>query len=194
MVNVALKRIFPFFLFLFFFLFCDSRPRTPPSKEQWDEFRKTPENHRKILTFEKFLQLNQVLNVVPAEQLLRQGTDWRQAESPPFSIPPRDLWPNILPTLRVIRDLILPEIGPVTVVSGFRDAEYNVKAGGAKSSRHLLFSAVDLVPNREIDRIELHNRLLNLWQKKGPEKKIGLGLYSRNRFHIDTNGFRKWEK
>ncbi|WP_243394812.1 D-Ala-D-Ala carboxypeptidase family metallohydrolase [Leptospira adleri] len=132
--------------------------------------------------------------MVPAEQLLRQGTDWRQAESPPFSIPPRDLWPNILPTLRVIRDLILPEIGPVTVVSGFRDAEYNVKAGGAKSSRHLLFSAVDLVPNREIDRIELHNRLLNLWQKKGPEKKIGLGLYSRNRFHIDTNGFRKWEK
>lgn len=194
MINVALKRIVPLLLFLFFFLLCDSRPRTPPSKEQWNEFRKLPENRQKIINFEKFLRENGVWNVVPAEQLLRQGTDWRQAASPPFAIPPRDLWPNILPTLRVIRDLILPEIGPVTVVSGFREVEYNLKAGGAKSSRHLFFSAVDMIPDREIDRAHLRNQLLQLWKKEGSRKKIGLGLYSRNRFHIDTSGFRTWEK
>ncbi|WP_232380439.1 D-Ala-D-Ala carboxypeptidase family metallohydrolase [Leptospira ainlahdjerensis] len=143
---------------------------------------------------EKFLREHKVLNVVPIEQLLRQGTDWRQTESQPFAIPPRDLWPNILPTLKVIRDLILPQVGPVTVVSGFREAEYNNKAGGAKSSRHLQFSALDMIPDREIDRVHLKGKLLVLWQKEGPARKIGVGLYSRNRFHIDTLGFRKWEK
>ncbi|WP_246838742.1 D-Ala-D-Ala carboxypeptidase family metallohydrolase [Leptospira stimsonii] len=143
---------------------------------------------------EKFLRDHKVLSVVPAEQLLRQGTDWRQTESQPFAIPPRDIWPNILSTLRVIRDLILPEIGPVTVVSGFREAEYNRKAGGAKSSRHLQFSALDMIPDSEIDSVHLKEKLFVIWQKEGSARKIGVGLYSRNRFHIDTLGFRKWEK
>ncbi|MBM9498877.1 peptidase M15 [Leptospira sp. 201903071] len=189
MNKLLLQRIFIFFPFLLFCFFCNFQPHTPPSKEQWNEFRKLPGNQKKILAFETFLRKHKILNVVPIEQLLRQGTDWRQTQSQPFAIPPRTVWPNILPTLRVIRDLILPEIGPVTVVSGFREADYNDKAGGTKSSRHLLFSALDMIPDQEIDHIHLKNRLLILWQKEGTNQRIGLESYSRNRFHIDTNGF-----
>ncbi|TGK23527.1 peptidase M15 [Leptospira yasudae] len=174
--------------------FCDFQPHTPPSKEQWNEFRNLPENRKKILALETFLKERKVFNVIPVEQLLRQGTDWRQTKSRPFAIPPQEFWSNIVPTLKVIRDLILPRIGPVTVVSGFREADYNEKAGGANSSRHLLFSAVDMIPDHEIERGELKRRLLKLWENDGFDRKIGLGLYSRNRFHIDTSGFRKWEK
>ncbi|AOP34155.1 peptidase M15 [Leptospira tipperaryensis] len=193
MNKLVLKRIV-IFIPLFFCSFCAFQPHTPPSKEQWNEFRKLPGNQKKIKALETFLREHKVLNVVPLEQLLRQGTDWRQTKSQPFAIPPKALWSNILPTLRVIRDLIVPQIGPVTVVYSFREEDYNEKAGGAKSSRHLHFSALDMIPDREIDHAHLKNRLLKLWEKNGAERKIGLGLYSRNRFHIDTNGFRKWEK
>ncbi|TGK35012.1 peptidase M15 [Leptospira gomenensis] len=191
MSKLTLKTISSFVFFLFS---CDFQPHTPPSEKQWIEFKERPGNKERILALETFLKKRKLSNVVPVEQLLRQGTDWRQAKAQPFAIPPRSLWPNILPTLRVIRDLIVPSIGSVTVVSGFRESEYNEKAGGAKSSRHRLFSALDMIPDRKTDRHSLTDSLLELWQQKGSERKIGLGLYSRNRFHIDTNGFRKWEK
>ncbi|WP_279627433.1 D-Ala-D-Ala carboxypeptidase family metallohydrolase [Leptospira barantonii] len=191
---IRLKSIPILLLFCLFLFKCDFQPHTPPSHEQWIEFKKLPGNEKKILAFEVFLRKHKLLNVVPIEQLLRQGTDWRQTKARPFAIPPSTLWPNILPTLRIVRDLILPQFGPVTVVSGFRESEYNEKAGGAKSSRHLLFSALDMIPDKETNRLFLKNSLLKLWQNKGPDQKIGLGLYSRNRFHIDTNGFRKWKK
>lgn len=194
MRKLILNTIVVFLSSYLFFFSCDSQPHTPPSHEQWIEFKKLPGNKKRILALETFLKEHKMLNVVPVEQLLRQGTDWRQAGTQPFAIPSSTLWPNILPTLKVIRDIIVPKIGPVTVVSGFRESEYNERAGGAKSSRHLLFSAVDMIPDREMDRSSLKNSLLELWQNKGSDLKIGLGLYSRNRFHIDTNGFRKWEK
>lgn len=51
-----------------------------------------------------------------------------------------------------------------------------------------------MIHDREIERGELKGRLLKLWENDGVDREIGLGLYSRNRFPIDTSGFRKWEK
>ncbi len=176
-----IKKVLLFVVVLFCRPSCDSRLHTPPSREQWDEFKKLPKHQKEILAFEKFLRKHQAYDIVPIEQLFRQGTDWRQTESQPFAIPPRELWPNILPTLRVIQEVVIPSIGPVAVVSGFRQPDYNAKAGGAKSSRHLIFSAVDMIPNHEFDREMLKTKLLFLWQKHGSNQRIGLGSIFRNK-------------
>jgi uncharacterized protein YcbK (DUF882 family) len=130
--------------------------------------------------------------VVPPWHLWRQGTDWRGVGEPAFARPPRDQWASIEPTLRLLRDEVVPEVGPVVVVSGFRTTRFNEKAGGAPGSRHRWFEAVDVVPRRWWSREGLHRRLLAFWEREGPALKLGLGLYSGTRFHVDTWKHRKW--
>ena len=95
-------------------------------------------------------------------------------------------------TLVFLKYDLIPYIGDVRVLSGFRTPKYNRLAGGAGRSRHLTFSALDLKPVTEIDRSRLHRILQNRWHTLGEEYKLGLGLYSNLRFHIDTGGHRQW--
>ncbi len=60
-------------------------------------------------------------------------------------------WPNIVQTLRYIRDYVIPAVGPVEPVSVYRNPALNVCAGGAPESAHKHYSAVDMVPLRPID-------------------------------------------
>ncbi len=94
--------------------------------------------------------------------------------------------------MKFLREEIIPLIGPVEILSAYRESSYNLKAGGARKSKHLDFFAVDLRPVKNISRKDLHSKLLDIWTKKGKEYNLGLGLYSGLRFHIDTAGYRKW--
>lgn len=61
-------------------------------------------------------------------------------------LPPADLWPNILPTLRMadaIRDLYG---APIRILSTYRSPAYNKAIGGAGQSYHTRFMAIDLAP------------------------------------------------
>lgn len=150
-------------------------------------------DHRGALArFEALLAAEGVADVVPPIDLWRQGTDWCDVDRPPFSRPPDDAWSAIVPTLRVLRDRVVPITGPVVVVSGFRTTDYNGAAGGSKGSRHQWFEAVDVVPRRPWRRKALHARLMTLWATDGPALGLGLGLYSKTRFHIDTWKHRRW--
>lgn len=131
-------------------------------------------------------------DVVPAWHLWRQGTDWRTVGEPAFADPPRDLWPAIVPAVELLRDELGPLTGAVEVVSGFRTAQFNAKAGGAPGSRHRFFEAVDVVPKRRWDRNDLHLQLLTLWEHRGQELTLGLGLYDGVRFHVDAWKWRRW--
>lgn len=148
--------------------------------------------HREYSDLVYYLASNGLDNTVPVWQLLQQGSDWRRHQLPRFAIPPRSRWQEMLNTLVFIKYEVLPYIGPVKVLSGFRTPQYNLVAGGAAQSRHLTFSALDLRPVNRIERSELHAILLQRWQHYGPTYNLGLGLYGGLRFHIDTGGYRKW--
>lgn len=133
-----------------------------------------------------------VADVVPPWTLWRQGTDWQRLGEPAFAVPPKASWSEIVPTLRLLRDDVLPATGPVEVVSGYRTSRYNERAGGASGSRHKWFEAVDVIPDRAWERAALHDKLLGIWRRRGAQTRLGLGLYSRTRFHVDTHRHRRW--
>jgi uncharacterized protein YcbK (DUF882 family) len=95
-------------------------------------------------------------------------------------------------TLRFIRDHVVPAVGPVEAVSGYRNPALNACAHGAPGSAHQGYFALDLVPLRALDRHQLFARLCPMHARYGEAARVGLGFYAFTRFHIDTNGFRRW--
>lgn len=165
-----------------------------PERSAFDAFLAAdPDAARSFVAFEAVLTDAGVADVVPAWHLWRQGTDWRVLGTPAFAVPPRASWRAVLPTLRVVRDEVIPRVGPVEVVSAFRTEVYNAAAGGAPGSRHRSFEAVDLVPVRHRDRDALRADLVAWWTARGAACACGLGLYARTRFHVDAGWrFRTW--
>ncbi|HEY8567539.1 D-Ala-D-Ala carboxypeptidase family metallohydrolase [Microbulbifer sp.] len=157
-----------------------------------NDFLRTGANRREFGQFALFLEEAGVADTIEPENLLRQGSDWLDINEPPFAIPPRQQWPNIVATLKLIRDEVVPSIGPVDIVSAFRTETYNRKAGGSQKSKHRSFCGVDLVPRSNIGRTELVEELHNLHARLGPDSNMGLGIYSGVRFHVDTCGYRRW--
>src|SRR5919107_1744295 len=75
---------------------------------------------------------------------------------PRFEVAPVAEWVHISETLEFIEAEVEPVIGDVQPVSGFRNAELNQCAGGAKASAHRHFYALDLVPvDDEVSRAAL---------------------------------------
>lgn len=157
-----------------------------------NQFLRERGNRREFGQLARFLDKAGVGDTTDPENLLRQGSDWLDIDEQPFAIPPREYWPNMVATLKLIRDELVPSIGPVDVVSAFRTEHYNQKAGGSSKSKHKTFCGLDLVPRSNIGRKELIEELRNLHARLGPESHMGLGIYSGVRFHIDTCGFRSW--
>ena len=87
---------------------------------------------------------------------------------------------------------VTPQIGPVEVVSVYRNPRLNACAGGAPESTHKLLGAVDMVPLKPITREALMTRLCQIHQASGERFLVGLGLYKGIRFHIDARKFREW--
>ena len=163
-----------------------------PDREQFDTWLDEEDLAADYAQFVGVLKDGNVHEVVPPWQLLRQGTDWAVVNHPPFAMPPRELWTAMGPTLRFIEDELIPRIGPVEVVSGFRTQSFNAQAGGSTGSRHLTFEAVDLVPLKRHTRRSLHQELESIHDTHSQEHSLGLGLYQNTRFHVDTWKARRW--
>ncbi|WP_250465061.1 D-Ala-D-Ala carboxypeptidase family metallohydrolase [Microbulbifer litoralis] len=160
--------------------------------ESFQSFLRRGDNRERTARLFDYLEAQGVGEVLNAENLLRQGTDWLDIHEPAFAIPPRDLWRNMVATLEIIRDQLEPSIGPVDVLSAYRTANYNRKSGGRSGSRHRDFCGLDLVPKSNISRKELIEELRSLHARLGPGSNLGLGIYDSVRFHIDTCGYRLW--
>lgn len=146
-----------------------------------------------VAAIEAYLVREGVGDVLPLVDLLRSDARWRSCpEAQPFAVPPRAQWPAMVPTLRYVRDHVVPAVGPVRVVSGYRDPVSNVCFKGASASRHLRFAALDLTPVRPLDRDALIAALCPLHTRNGARHQVGLGIYKVTRFHIDTAGYRRW--
>lgn len=145
-----------------------------------------------VRQFHDYLTASGVSFVAPTWQLLRTASDWRRCGAEPFEIPPQDEWPNIVNTLRYVRDYVVPAIGAVEPVSVFRNSTLNRCAGGAPESVHQSMSAIDFVPLHAIGRSEMIRRLCAQHQAQGPRFNAGLGFYSKMRFHVDSWRYRTW--
>lgn len=167
------------------------REPEPGDERQWAAYVAEGDHAGQYARLQRYLDRRGVGDVVPTWQLCRQGTDWDEEDAPPFAIPPEREWSHIVPTLLFVRRHVVPAVGTVEVVSGYRTREYNQRAGGARESRHLRFDALDLVP-AERDRERLHAALDRLWRGPGRRARMGLGLYGGTRFHVDTHRHRRW--
>jgi hypothetical protein len=145
-----------------------------------------------VKAFNDYLATWGVGGVVPTWQLLRTASDWQKCGAQPFEIPPVEAWPNIVAALRYVGTYVEPEIGPVEVVSVYRNPALNACAGGAPQSTHKTLGAVDMVPLTPITREALMTRLCAIHEQSGERFLIGLGLYKGLRFHIDAQKFREW--
>jgi len=161
-----------------------------PGYRSW--FLAAPWRAGQVKQFNDYLTTYQVSGIVPTWQLFRTATAWKDCGGEPFEIPPTSEWPHIVQTLRYINDYVIPEVGPVEPVSGYRNPSLNQCAGGAPESAHKHYSAIDLVPLRPITREELMKTLCVGHSQHGAAYSAGLGFYAYLRFHIDSTKFRRW--
>lgn len=137
-----------------------------------------------------FLEAQQVDGVVPMAQLLRSGRNWRLCRAEEFAVPPRSTWPNIVPTLRLLRELKRSGLlARAEVASVYREPDLNRCEGGSTASRHLANAALDLDIYSEPARIA---KLCEAWRARGPALAWGFGFYRPGKIHLDTSGFRTW--
>jgi uncharacterized protein YcbK (DUF882 family) len=126
-------------------------------------------------------------------ELTRTSSSWSECGAEPFEAPPRDKWDHIVTTLKFVRDDVIPAVGPVEVVSGYRNAKLNACSNGAPKSAHREFFALDLTPvNAAVDRSAMIRSVCRAHARDGRAYDAGLGFYTGRRFHVDSQGFRKW--
>ena len=152
----------------------------------------SPAHAVSVKTFNDYLTTYGVGGVVPTWQLLRTASDWQKCGAPAFEVPPTEDWPNVVQTLRYVRDKVIPTVGPVEPVSVYRNPLLNQCAGGAQESAHRFMQAVDMVPLRPITRAALIQELCTVHAKSGEPYGVGLGFYVGLRFHVDSRKFRTW--
>lgn len=165
--------------------------QTPADFEVWLE--EAPANRASLLAFRERLEADGVEDVVPLWQLVRTSSSWRECGAEPFEVAPAADWAHIVATLKFVRDEVVPAIGPVEALSGYRDEALNACSDGAPLSAHRLFFAIDLTPLRpEVSRAAMIRDICSAHAREGAAYHAGLGFYSGRRFHVDTNGYRKW--
>jgi hypothetical protein len=161
-----------------------------PGYRSW--YLAAPWRAAQIKEFNTYLATWQVAGILPTWQLLRTATSWRECGGQPFEVPPTSEWPHIVQTLRYVHDYVIPAVGPVEPVSGYRNPALNQCAGGAPESAHKHYSAIDMVPLRPMTREQLMRALCANHSEHGAAYGAGLGFYAFMRFHVDSTKFRRW--
>jgi Peptidase M15 len=165
--------------------------------------QENPASVVQIEALKAYLAREGVADVLPIWQLVQTETPQAaaQCQISGYAIPPQEMWPTIVPTLRLIRQEIVPLLGPVQVLSSFRTNEANRCSEGAPQSPHKRYSALDLAMVSPIPQKEMFAKLCKHWYGLSPRWAYGLGAYyvrgyaaynQEGRFHVDTLGRRTW--
>ncbi len=153
----------------------------------------SPAHRAEVKAFRDHLAAQGVDGIVPVWQLVRTSSSWRQCGAQPFEVAPADKWQHIVDTLKFVRDDVVPAVGQVEALSAYRNESLNACSAGAPKSAHRMFFALDLTPvSAEISREEMIRDVCAAHARDGRIYDTGLGFYSGKRFHVDSNGFRKW--
>lgn len=173
-------------------------PKTVPASYRY--WLASGDNRIRAREYERFLEQNNVGNIIPSFELFKTARSWEKCNSSEYMVPNRELWQNQLPTLKVFKYLVAAKVlTDFEVTSVYRDLTLNQCAGGAPSSRHLFNSAIDFrlgpVYPRAEDYAQIENskfKLCQFWSQYGQSFNMGLGLYATGQIHIDTQGYRTW--
>ena len=173
-----------------------SRVDLAPGQSRADYYAwlaRAPEHRARVQAFRDHLASQGLEDVVPIWQLVRTSSSWRQCAADRFEVAPADKWQHIDTTLRFVRDEVVPAVGPVEALSGYRNEQLNACSDGAPQSAHRLFFALDLTPVApEVGRAGMIRSICAAHARDGRAYNTGLGFYSGLRFHVDSNGFRRW--
>lgn len=169
-------------------------PSTPVDEATFQRWlAAAPDRVAAFARFEDLLQREGVADVLPNRELWLSDRLAPECVVEPFTMPPEELWPNVVPALRFIRDYVEPAVGEVTVASGYRDPAFNTCVEGASQSAHLQYHALDLLPlDRAMTRERLIAILCPIHAREGRPRHIGMGIYNARRFHIDARSYRGW--
>ncbi|OTG82422.1 D-Ala-D-Ala carboxypeptidase family metallohydrolase [Acinetobacter sp. ANC 4648] len=177
--------------------------RTIPLKAMPTSYRNwliSNDNQLSAREYERFLEQNNVGNIIPSFELFKTARDWQKCGKSEYMIPNREIWRNQIATLKVFKYLVASKVlTDFEVTSVYRDLPLNQCAGGAGSSRHLFNSAIDFRIGPANPQVEdyafIENtkfKLCQFWAQYGQSLNMGLGLYSSGQIHIDTQGYRTW--
>lgn len=173
----------------------------PAHFQSW--LTENPEQASAFEALRAYLTREGVADVLPLWQLIQTETPETAAQCgvEGFAMPPKEMWPTMVPTLRLVRQEIVPLLGPVKVLSSFRTPEANRCSSGAPQSPHRRYSALDLSVVAPMAQKELFAKLCKRWDQVPDVLGFGLGAYytrsqpwlnKEGRFHIDTLGRRTW--
>lgn len=173
-----------------------SRSEQAPGQSRADYYAwlaRDPAHRAQVQAFRDHLAGQGLEEVVPVWQLIRTSSSWRQCSADRFEVAPRDKWDHISATLRFVRDEVVPAVGEVEALSGYRNEHLNRCSAGAPQSAHRLFFAIDLTPVApQVTRAAMIRAICAAHATDGRAYNTGLGFYSGLRFHVDSNGFRRW--
>ena len=124
----------------------------------------------------------------------------KQCEALRFSIPSKNHWPNLIPSLKLIEQLQAQGLFQhYRIISTFRSSEMNDCIQGAAKSKHVFNYAVDFKvldakyqPYSRAEYQKIEQQFCQFWSSQGRKLNMGLGIYPRHSFHIDAAGHRTW--
>ena len=129
------------------------------------------------------------LRFFKAYEFLVKGASHNNPSSSAYLLntdPPRDLWNNVADVARVIDEFRARVERPVTISSAYRSPAYNAAIGGASSSQHMQFRALDLsVAGSPVGPLQWANVLRDM--RGSGIFSGGIGVYS-SFVHVDTRG------
>lgn len=174
-----------------------SQPSDQKYLEQFEQWKKT-QNPEKLQQYQRYFSSH--LKQAPTLYELTFNSHPLNADCAQFrfSLPPQDYWKNLLPTLELIEKLQLNGLFEhYKIVSVYRSREANDCVHGAKGSQHLKnyavdFQTLDAHKQPYADNQMIEQQLCHFWRKEGKRHALGLGIYGKQRFHIDTQGYRTW--
>jgi len=158
------------------------------------------ENQQKVKIYKDFLQQQHLSNIVPDFELFQTARDWQKCNTQAFEIPPQEIWPNIILTLQILKQLVDNKIlDDFTVTTVYRNFNLNHCAGGANSSKHVFNAALDFrigpaQPSQDDQLIiqQTKDKICKFWVDHGEKLNRRLRVYASGQIHIDSAGYRTW--
>ncbi|NCP10830.1 MAG: hypothetical protein GW859_02545 [Sphingomonadales bacterium] len=144
------------------------------------------DNRARVVEFEAELSKHRLSDIVPTYQILRTAIDWKRCGASEYELPDRASWDGAFASLGVIRDELVPLLGRVEIVSGYRNPALNACAGGASGSVHRQFGAFDAFAVSQPSRAVMIDKLCTWYRGRADNYHAGLGIYSGQKFHIDA--------
>lgn len=170
-----------------------------PTFEEW--LNASSYNQQNVKAYRAYLSQHLgASNVPPMDQLLTTARSWSKCSASQYAVPPKQLWKNMVPTLRLYAKLKQTGTVPydAKIRSVYRNPKLNACADGAHDSKHKMNAAIDIwVPRYEGSHQKINKMkedLCSFWLYQGQSHNFGLGLYGTGAIHLDTQGYRKWGK